>query len=90
MNSIESRKGIIRVSERVFREILGNKALRDEFCKNIVVSKAEFIYTENLFEYHCYSPLFEELTLPGIVIPRYEIVVNQTSEKLYKISAIKC
>lgn len=89
MSNIGSRKGIVRISEELLNEMYTNDKLRQTVFSNLVIIRAEFHYISGMLEYHCVSPLFDELTMPGIVIPVYTLDVTREKDGKYVISAQK-
>ena len=89
MSNIVGRKGIVRISEELLNEMYTNGNLRQAVFSNLVIIRAEFHYISGILEYHCVSPLFDELTIPGVVIPVYTLNTTREKDGKYVISAQK-
>ncbi len=78
MNLEVSKKlGRINISEELLADIALNNQLRTAFGSNFVVLRAEFDYASSMFEYTCYSPLFNVINA-GECMPKYNVHILQS------------
>ena len=77
MNLEVSKKlGRINIGEEFLQTLALDSQLRTAFGSNFVVLRAEFDYASSIFEYTCYSPLFNVINA-GECMPEYTVHILQ-------------
>lgn len=71
---LENRHGTIKLSSEMLNEV-PEQTIQMFYELRLLVTRAEMRFVDMTIEYHCFSPLMEQVPL-GASSPRYEIIIT--------------
>lgn len=80
MSEISKKLGRLCLSEEFLQDMALDSQLRTLFGSNFVVLRAEFDYATSMFNYTCYSPLFN-IIKPGERMPDYTVHITRAVDE---------